>query len=298
MKKDLISLGLLVRRGVKVFLKDKMNVFFSLLAPLIIFLLYVLFLGDLQIDSLKQAFQGMEVDEKALNAFVDGWMLAGVMAVSTITVSFSANSLMVQDRERGLVDDFVASPVKGGAVNAFYFVYNFLVTTAICFVLLAISLVYLALSGWYLTAADVLGIIGATLFSAAASTLLSVLICGFIRSEAALGGLVGIMSAAIGFLCGAYMPLTIFPKAVQYFALILPGTYSAGIFRNLFMNGALEKLAENAPVISQTLKDTYSLNIDFFGLSLGTAEMAIVLAAFVIVLLIVNILVKKFKKGR
>ena len=123
MKKDLISLGLLVRRGVKVFLKDKMNVFLSLLAPLIIFLLYVLFLGDLQIDSLKQAFQGMEVDEKALNAFVDGWMLAGVMAVSTITVSFSANSLMVQDRERGLVDDFVASPVKGGVVNVFYFVY-------------------------------------------------------------------------------------------------------------------------------------------------------------------------------
>ena len=197
-----------------------------------------------------------------------------------------------------LVDDFVASPVKGGVVNVFYFVYNFLVTSAICFVLLAISLVYLALSGWYLTAADVLGIIGMTLFSAAASTLLSVLICGFIRSEAALGGLVGIMSAAIGFLCGAYMPLTMFPKAVQYFALILPGTYSAGIFRNLFMNGALEKLAENAPVISQTLKDTYSLNIDFFGLSFGTAEMAIVLAAFVIVLLIVNILVKKFKKGR
>ena len=35
----------LARRNLKVFLKDKANVFFSLLAPLIVLALYALFLG-------------------------------------------------------------------------------------------------------------------------------------------------------------------------------------------------------------------------------------------------------------
>lgn len=41
----------LVRRHCKVFLKDGMAVFFSLLAPIIVFMLYVLFLGDIQADT-------------------------------------------------------------------------------------------------------------------------------------------------------------------------------------------------------------------------------------------------------
>ena len=42
------ALWLLTRRNLKIFLKDKANVFFSLLAPLIVLALYVLFLGRLQ----------------------------------------------------------------------------------------------------------------------------------------------------------------------------------------------------------------------------------------------------------
>ena len=37
-------------RNLKLFLKDKMQVFFSLLAPLIVLFLYVAFLGDVQMD--------------------------------------------------------------------------------------------------------------------------------------------------------------------------------------------------------------------------------------------------------
>ena len=48
---NVYALGQIVKRCLKMFFKDGMSVFFSLLAPLIVFLLYVLFLGDIQVDS-------------------------------------------------------------------------------------------------------------------------------------------------------------------------------------------------------------------------------------------------------
>ena len=53
MKSDFYALAGLTKRGIKIFLKDKAGVFFSLLAPLIVLMLYVIFLGDVQLDSLK-----------------------------------------------------------------------------------------------------------------------------------------------------------------------------------------------------------------------------------------------------
>ena len=42
----------LTERNVKVFIKDRANVFFSMLAPLIVLVLYVLFIGRMQSDGI------------------------------------------------------------------------------------------------------------------------------------------------------------------------------------------------------------------------------------------------------
>ena len=46
------ALARLTARNWKVFVKDRANVFFALLAPLIVLALYVLFLGRIQVDGL------------------------------------------------------------------------------------------------------------------------------------------------------------------------------------------------------------------------------------------------------
>ena len=83
-KNDVSVASGLALRGIKIFLSDKMSVFFSLLAPIIILMLYVLFLGDIQYDSLKSVMEGLPVDEGVLHAVIDGWMIAGVVSVSCI----------------------------------------------------------------------------------------------------------------------------------------------------------------------------------------------------------------------
>ena len=207
LRSDFLALGYTVRRCMGVFFKDGLSVFLALLAPIIVFLLYVLFLGDLQTDALMEYFPAGTVDKKAVNAFVDSWMIAGVLGTACITVSFSANNVMVGDRERGVVNDFLAAPMKKSVLLGAYFVFNFLVTVSICTIVFFIGLTYLAATGsFYMSAADVFAAFGTILYGSLSATLISVPICASFKTQGALGGFSGIVSAAIGFLIGAYMP--------------------------------------------------------------------------------------------
>ena len=51
------ALARLTARNWKVFVKDRANVFFALLAPLIVLALYVLFLGRIQVDGLLASLE-------------------------------------------------------------------------------------------------------------------------------------------------------------------------------------------------------------------------------------------------
>ena len=231
MKDNIITLARLTQRGLKIFLKDRMGVFFALLAPLIVLLLYVLFLGDIQVDTVKNAFQGFPVDDKLVGNFVDAWMLAGVMSVACITVSFSAQTIMVSDRENNTLSDMLASPVPRSLVSVGYLVANIAITLVICLIVECVAFVYMAASGWTLSVGDTFLIVAHTVLSVISSSTLSTLICSGIKTASQHGAFVGILSAVIGFLVGAYMPLSVFPKGVQYITLFIPGTYSAGVYR-------------------------------------------------------------------
>lgn len=277
------AMGSLSARSVRIFLKDKVGVFFSLLAPLIVFVLFVLFLGDLQADQAKAIFQGAEYDEKALESFVNCWMIAGVVSVACVTVSFSAQSIMIADKQNGNLTDIAVTPVSRTVISVAYFMSNCLITLTILLCVLVVSFVYIAVTGWYLSVADVFAVLGMTALSVLNASLISTLICLFISSVNAHGAITGIMSAVIGFLMGAYMPINIFPNAVQYIVLFVPPTYSAGIFRNIFMRGALERLTEDLPYAKDALGDAFSLRIDFFGHEIGADIMLAIFAATIVI---------------
>ena len=289
---DFFALLQLSKRALKIFLLDKAAVLFSLLAPLILLMLYTLFLGDVQIEAVKNGLpDGVNLSDAAIKAFIDSWVVSGVMSVGCITVSLSANTVMVQDRERGLTRDALASPVRGGVVTLGYFVYNFVVTLFICSVVFAVCLVYLAASGsFFMTAAEVFSAYGVTVLSCLSSTLVGVFIAGFFRTNSAFSAFVGIVSAVVGFVIGAYMPVSILPYYVRWATCVFPGSYSAGLFRNFFMRGALSALAGGSGETYSSLAGSYAMQLDFFGIPVGVGAMASILAATVVVFLVVNVI--------
>lgn len=278
-KQKLYASGELVLRNLKIFVGDKASVFFSLLAPLIVLLLYVFFLKELQIDSAAAMFGDVPVDPGLIEKTVNNWMLAGVVSVACVTVSFSAQEREIKDRETGVVADIKASPLPRPLIEMSYFLSNLVITLCICAAVLVVALIYAAISGWTLSAGDVAGLFACLVMSALSASLITGLISRFVRTSSQHGALVGIVSAAIGFLMGAYMPIGIFPKAVQYITLFVPGTYSAALFRELFMSGTVDELAAVSPQAAEAIESAYSLEIDFFGVQIGAEKIAAVFAA-------------------
>lgn len=298
------ALWLLTRRNLKIFLKDKANVFFSLLAPLIVLALYVLFLGRVQEDGLLSALEGMGVKggKEEISAFCNSWMLAGAMSCACITVPLCACGIMIQDKARGISADLMVSPVAKWVTPAAYFCSVVAAGLAIGAIVLAVCLIWLAASGmWLLSVADVFGCIGTLVVSVISSSTLLVFIVGFFRSQGAFTALNVILGTVIGFLIGAYMPITYFPDAIQKFTFFIPGSYTAGLFRNFMMRGALERISENlSPVFAETLKGEFSLTFDFFGAEVGIPAMFVVLACAAVLFAGLNALtagLRRRKKG-
>lgn len=292
-----LTLGVLIKRNIMLYMKDKMTVFFSILAPVIILLLYVLFLGEMQAESIMNVLQqhapdmAMEEAEIVARAIVNNWMISGVMGVSCITVALNANIVMVRDRQSGNVNDIISSPVKRWVLYLSYIISCFIITFCICLLVLMLSICYLAgTGGLMMRFSDFLVILCVTIVSVLSSAFFMVLICGFIKTTSALAAINGVFSAAIGFLIGAYLPFSMLPKYIQYIACFIPGTYSAGLFRNFFMGGVINHLEGKVPAetISKLLGD-YSINLEFFGktITAGWMVFAILISIAIFASLIV-----------
>lgn len=275
----------LTERNIKVFIKDKANVVFSMLAPLIVLALYVLFIGRMQSDGIiaSLAEYGVSADD-AVRAFSDSWMLSGVMATSCITVPLCACGTMVYDKNRGVSSDFAASPIPAWLPSAAYFLSVVAAGLIICLIVLGVCFAWLGVSGsWLLSAGDVFACIGLTFLSVLSSSTLLVFLIGFLKSEGAFTGMNVIIGTVTGFLTGAYIPVSNFPAAVQYVTLFVPGSYSAALFRTFFMDGAVSEMAEAvSPQFATELADSFSVRLNFFGEPLAAGWAAAILAGTVL----------------
>ena len=121
-------------------------------------------------------------------------------------------------------------------------------------------------------------------------------VVSFFRSQGAFTALNIILGTVVGFLIGAYMPISYFPDAVQKFTYFIPGSYTAGLFRNFMMRGALEEIAQLSPAFAEGLRSEFSLTFDFFGAEVGISAMFVVLAAVAAVFAGLNVLAAVLRK--
>lgn len=198
-------IGAIVRRNLRLFFRDRMNVFFSLLGALILFALYTLFLARLQIDALSETFP--DADEADIRAFVDAWMFAGIVMLSTITTGLGALATLVDDGETGRFRDYLVAPVRRGQLVLGYLTSAITVAIVMSMLVLALSILYLGLvDSLWLDVDTVVRIAGITLLCCAAFTALSALIVTFIRTSAAFSGFATVIGTVLGFVAGATSP--------------------------------------------------------------------------------------------
>lgn len=284
----------LTKRNIKIFFKDKGMFFASLITPIILLVLYVTFLSRVYRDSVTMGVpEGVTVPEKILNGFVGGELLSALLAVCCVTVAFSSNMVMVQDKAKGVISDLLISPVKKSLLALSYYAATFVCALIICFAAMILGMIYLACTGWYLGAADVFLIILDVLLLSLFGTATSALINHFLSSQGQMSAVGTIVSAGYGFICGAYMPISQYGKALQNFLGFLPGTYGTSLIRNHSLEGTFDEMIDSgipAEVVDK-IKDSVDCNIYFFGHKVSIGAMYGILIGATVALIVAYILI-------
>ncbi len=294
----------LVSRHCKLYFKDKGVFLPSLIAPLILLFLFIAFLGNVYRDSIRSvlgAFSAL-VSDGFIEGVAAGWLISSLLAVSAVTIAFSANVVMVQDKADGQAKDIFVSPVPRAIVSVSYFVSTFLVTSLICLVAIAGGFVYIAIAGWHLTFADVLLCILDTLLLVLFGTSLSSIVCHFLHSQGGIAAVETTVSAAYGFLCGAYMPLGNLTAWLRNALMFLPGTYGTGLLHEHLMGAAIESAADSGvpSELIAGMKEGFDCNLSFFGTAVPAWASYLVLLCSIFLLVGIYVLlctVKFRKKG-
>lgn len=262
-----MKLYYLIARNCKVFFRDRSVFFTSLIAPLILLFLYIAFLKNTYSDVLTSMMEenfGVVLEDKIVGAFAGGWLMSSLVAVCAVSIAFTANMVMVQDRVTGRSDDFAVSPVPKSLLALGYYLSTALVTFAICGVALVAGFVYLGIVGWYLSATDVFLALLDTFLLVMFGTALSSLVCSAIRSQGGISAVQVIVSAAYGFLCGAYMPIGSLANWIASVLKFLPGTYGTVLLHEHFMGASIDAMPD-VPGLKEAARGAFDCTLDFFG---------------------------------
>lgn len=297
-----MTLWALIKRNTKVYFKDKGVFLSSLITPMILLVLFITFLKNVYIDSIEsQIPAGMELPSKVLNGFAGSWLISSILATSCITIAFCANMIMVQDKVTGSYKDLTIAPVKKSILNLSYYLSTAFVTAIVAYATFGVGIVYLLITGFYMSFADIMLSILDIALLVLFGTALSSLVCLFLKSQGGISAVSTLVSSMYGFICGAYMPLSQFSTGLQNALMLLPGTYGTGLIRNHMMRGVLRELKSqglNGEII-KGLSKSFDATLSFFGYDVGVGVMYLVLGLTILALvgafLFLGVLRKKNK---
>ncbi len=259
----------LTRRNLIVFVRDPLSILFSLLGPLILFLLYKLFLGELQVASIIG--HAPDADLRQVHGFVDAWMFGGIVALSTMTTPLSALSVFMDDAGSNRFRDFLVSPINRRQLVLGYLLAAFTVGMVMTVLVLAIGLLYLGLvSGVVPGVPEVTSALGWVLLSTAAFTAMWALVVSFLRTNGAFSAVSTIVGTAVGFVAGAYIPLGLIPGAVRSTLSAFPFAQSAMLLRQSLAAHSLSSLVGSNATAIDTLNEFYGIDLTVAGWAVPT----------------------------
>ncbi len=228
------------KRNLLIFFRDKAAVFFSLLAVFIIIGLYALFLGDVWVSG----FEGMS----GVRYLMDSWIMAGLLAVTSVTTTMGAFGIMVDDKTKKIIKDISSSPLKRGKIAGGYILSSYLIGCIMSFITLALAEIYVVANGGELLEPAALAkVAGLILLSTLSSTSLMLFMVSFFKSSNAFGTASTVLGTVIGFLTGIYLPIGQLPEAVQWVVKLFPVSHSAALFRQVMMADPLSVTFAGAP---------------------------------------------------
>jgi multidrug/hemolysin transport system permease protein len=271
----------LVKRNLNKYLRDRAAVFFSFLSVIIILLLYILFLGKMQVDSLSNELGDID----GLGWLVSSWIMAGILMVSTVTVPLAAVGGLIDDRADNILDDFYVSPISKNTLALSYLLSAWIIAFFMVFINLIVGQIYVVSQGGeFFSFITWIKMILLMTFSIMTFSSFFFYLSIFIKTRNAFGTLSTLIGTFIGFLGGIYIPIGVLSKSVQTVMSVLPTAHAVTIFRRVYMAGAIDEVFANAPDgFYEEYASIYGLNVEIGNFVMKDWHMLLSMALFMAV---------------
>lgn len=176
------------------------------------------------------------------------WLLAGLLAVASITTTMGAFGIMIDDKVRKINKDFYSAPIKSSQITIGYIGSAFLIGIILSIITVFISEIYIVLRGGrWMTFIVHLKVILLVIFTTATNTSIVCFIVSFFKSHSAFSTASTIIGTSIGFLTGIYLPIGALPKSVQFVIKLFPVSHAASLLRQVLMEDAMKASFSEIP---------------------------------------------------
>ena len=264
-----------IKRNVLLFFKDWQSILFSLLTSIIVLVLYLLFLKGTFVSAIQSAMEqypglASMVPQKDIDMFANLFLLSGILGSAMISVPFSCITVLVKDRANKVDYDILSTPLKRGQIIFAYFVSAVLTSTLLSDIILAVGLIGIRMQGnMYLNISQVVKAFSIIALGSISASAIFMIIVLFFKTVSACEAFFGILSAASGFVIGAYIPISQFSDGVQTVCNLFPASQITIMLRNILLNGLLEHINTSIQGVDQgmfvlSLKEYFTFQAKLF----------------------------------
>ena len=264
-----------IKRNLLLFFKDWQSILFSLLTSIIVLILYLLFLKGTFVSAIQRAMEQYPglysmVSQKDIDMFANLFLLSGILGSAMISVPFSCITVLVKDRANKVDYDILSTPLKRGQIIFAYFVSAVLTSTLLTDIILAVGLIGIRMQGnMYLNASQVIKAFSVVALGSISASAIFMIIVLFFKTVSACETFFGILSAASGFVIGAYIPISQFSNEIQTVCNLFPASQITIMLRNILLNGLLEHINTRLQGVDQgmfvlSLKEYFTFQAKLF----------------------------------
>lgn len=264
-----------IKRNVLLFFKDWQSILFSLLTSIIVLVLYLLFLKGTFVSAIQSAMEqypglASMVPQKDIDMFANLFLLSGILGSAMISVPFSCITVLVKDRANKVDYDILATPMKREQIILAYFISAVLTSILLNSIILAVGLIGIRMQGnMYLNISQVVKAFSIIALGSISASAIFMIIVLFFKTVSACEAFFGILSAASGFVIGAYIPISQFSDGVQTVCNLFPASQITIMLRNILLNGLLEHINTSLQGVDQgmfvlSLKEYFTFQAKLF----------------------------------
>ena len=264
-----------IKRNVLLFFKDWQSILFSLLTSIIVLVLYLLFLKGTFVSAIQRAMEqypglASMVPQKDIDMFANLFLLSGILGSAMISVPFSCITVLVKDRANKVDYDILATPMKREQIIFAYFISAVLTSILLNSIILAVGLIGIRMQGnMYLNISQVIKAFSIVALGSISASAIFMIIVLFFKTVSACEAFFGILSAASGFVIGAYIPISQFSNEVQTVCNLFPASQITIMLRNILLNGLLDHINTSLQGVDQgmfvlSLKEYFTFQAKLF----------------------------------